>query len=285
MLEDELESYLKRCENRGLSPNSVYLYRSILSRAAVKVRELGRASFIDLTPDDVYEVVGMWSGISPNTRHGYLKIFEEFVEWMGCDAVKAADILVPKTVPHRVRVSDLQLRTALGAASSDLRMVMVLGSMMGLRRKEIMGIRLSDIRKDGILVHGKGHGTEGKMAIQYMPEGVKKEISEYMKVRGSASDLLVVVRDRSGKVRNDMGYRNSWVTNEYQKLSAQVGFKITSHSMRRFFGTSIYRSTGDIMLTKSALRHESIETTQIYIQTEEDKMRSAINSIEKIIIY
>lgn len=56
-----------------------------------------------------------------------------------------------------------------------------------------------------------------------------RNISEYMKVR-----------DRSGKVRNDTGYRNSWVTNEYQKLSAQVGFKITSHSMRRFFGTSIY---------------------------------------------
>ena len=37
------------------------------------------------------------------------------------------------------------------------------------------------------------------------------------------------------------------------------------------------------MLTKSALRHESIETTQIYIQTEEDKMRSAINGIETII--
>lgn len=67
MLEDELESYLKRCENRGLSPNSVYLYSSILSRAAVKVRELGKTSFVDLTPDDVYEVVGMWSGISPNT--------------------------------------------------------------------------------------------------------------------------------------------------------------------------------------------------------------------------
>lgn len=46
-----------------------------------------------------------------------------------------------------------------------------------------------------------------------------------------------------------------------------------------------FNGTADIMLTKSALRHESIETTQIYIQTEEDKMRSAINSIEKIIIY
>ncbi|HIE26862.1 TPA: hypothetical protein EYP66_06215 [Candidatus Poribacteria bacterium] len=55
--------------------------------------------------------------------------------------------------------------------------------------------------------------------------------------------------------------------------------KVTTHSLRKSFGTKIYAVTKDIMVTKELLGHANVNTTQKYIGVGMDALRAAVDAI------
>jgi site-specific recombinase XerD len=55
--------------------------------------------------------------------------------------------------------------------------------------------------------------------------------------------------------------------------------KVTTHSLRKSFGTKIYTVSKDIMVTKELLGHANVNTTQKYIGVGMDALRAAVDAI------
>jgi hypothetical protein len=65
-------------------------------------------------------------------------------------------------------------------------------------------------------------------------------------------------------------------------MGIQEERQIVFHSIRKAFGTLIWRMTGDIEAARRALRHESIATTQIYLGADSYEIQNVIHMVDKI---
>lgn len=75
------------------------------------------------------------------------------------------------------------------------------------------------------------------------------------------------------------------VSRMMDRLRDKMGLQdrnIVFHSIRKAYGTLIWRMTGDIEAARRALRHESVVTTQIYLGIGNYEAHDTIFSIEKI---
>jgi hypothetical protein len=65
-------------------------------------------------------------------------------------------------------------------------------------------------------------------------------------------------------------------------MNIQPERNIVFHSVRKAFGTLVWRMTGDIEEARRALRHSNIATTQIYLGAGNFELNDSIFSVDKI---
>lgn len=210
-----------------------------------------------------------------STKRNAIGSVSQWVEWeTGTDPRRSADLMWNDIQYERVRITPEEYHQALsyayGEGDRDTVLALVLGATMGLRRSEMAGIRMSDIRPDGILVHGKGHGPEGKIAIQPMPPETAALIRRMSKGR-CPEDHLLTLGD---------GCRSEAVAYLFKRLSRQTGIRILPHSLRRLYATTLYRQGVDIMTISQLMRHSSPSTTWRYI-TEMEDYGTALGALSK----
>lgn len=168
------------------------------------------------------------------------------------------------------------------------RLILSLGATMGLRRKEILALRMEDIIDGKLRIHGKGTGVNGKVVIMEMSELVKKDLDDYLIVR---SQILSIVGDRTG------GILLINMTKKYLGKSLQVrsfdtfldnlqeksGISFTSHCLRRFFCTTMNDAGVDLDTIRRMMRHSSLETTlKCYMHADPRKMSEAVSKINNV---
>lgn len=62
----------------------------------------------------------------------------------------------------------------------------------------------------------------------------------------------------------------------YRVQEAGITKPVTAHTLRHTFATGLYNRTGDIRLVQIALRHEHVQTTEIYAHLDPQRLRRAI---------
>ena len=216
-----------------------------------------------------------------------LSILDQCIKWnTGKSVLVQMDMLWNRQIERRrVFIGNQQYATLLKAAKPWERLVLILGGMMGLRRQEMVDIRLPDISSNSIRIHGKGHGSGGLVANQPMPDGVPSEIERYLswrRTQATSDNYLLIVPD--GKQHGGLSGRKYLAQNISRmiaRLGRRLGIEITTHSLRRFFGTSVYEiSGGDLDLTMRLMRHADPRVTlECYIQPNESKKRKTIDSL------
>ena len=63
----------------------------------------------------------------------------------------------------------------------------------------------------------------------------------------------------------------AWVSRQLSAHLSAVGVHATAHQLRHLAGTRWYRQSGDVLLTSSLMRHQSVATTQVYAKLADDR--------------
>lgn len=209
------------------------------------------------TTEQLRSFQATYAHLAPASVHIYTRHMTAFYRW--ATAVKliavdpSAELTLPqlrKTQPHPTKFEDLKMIFA--CAMGRLRTAYTLATFAGLRSGEICRLRSSDINLDGqptAHIYGKG-GRE--RTVPLLPP-VLYEV-EYKKG-------WIVTNDEGGAMEP------LYLSVESSRFLHNIGMQTTLHSMRAAFATNAVRMTHDPLLVRDLLGHESIKTTEIYMQS------------------
>lgn len=145
----------------------------------------------------------------------------------------------------------------------------------GLRREEVSGLKLSDLDlvKKELLVFGKG----SKERIARVPTSTASRLEKWLALRGYEEGPLFVRVHRSGVVNTNLhGVSGQAVYDILRKRCEDLEYaSIHPHALRHFYATNLLRNGIDIKTVMEMLGHESITTTQNYIDKDEAEERRA----------
>lgn len=157
-------------------------------------------------------------------------------------------------VPYEVFMQALRQ-----AESQEVRLMLLLAGLAGLRRTEIASLHTNDFHETYLSITGKG----GHVRI--------------IPVHSDLQELLSLKTHGYYFAGRFSGHR----THDYvgRKISAALGKEYTPHSLRRLFATDLYRRTKDIKTVQQLLGHTDISTTQQYVSYFEQDLWDAIAAL------
>ena len=153
----------------------------------------------------------------------------------------------------------------------------------GLRRSEVMGLKVGDIhlREKTIRVWGKGR----KERIALMGEPAKRALQRYLKEGRPA----LLARNPQATTKPPqalfLNYRGeplsspraiSAILNKYLR-EVDLPRKVTPHTLRHSFATHLLEGGADLRTVQELLGHESLQTTTIYTQITTSHLKKVIN--------
>lgn len=270
---NQTEDYLTHLTNTGRRPSTIRTYRSQINICIEMLRAAGMNTDAErIGEDEIYYLVRMLD-MGESTARDYIMSLGGMIEYYtGVSLVKKMKILWNRPVRHRVFITTDDFVKMYGIADDREKVILVLGAFMGLRRNEMQTIRMQDIRRDRILIHGKGHGRDGLVYEQPMPIEVKQIIDRYLVWRKAltgtdrSDGCLLVWYDKSHDRINRFADRSGRLTDIVKNLGERVGVTVTCHSLRRLFCTNLYygidgNGGADLVMVRDLMRHASVDTT------------------------
>lgn len=286
---DQIEEYCEHLLITGRKKSSVRVYRVMLRTCIETLADEGMETDArKISEMEIYYLVGHLD-MSEATAKAYIMTLNGMIEhYTGSNLVKRMKILWNRPNRHRVFITTDDFARMYSAADIRGKTVLVLGAFMGLRRQEMQQIKLTDIRRDHIIIHGKGHGEKGMVVNQPMPIEVREIIDRYIRWRNSlpgkdcSDDRLIVYYDKDrDEIRHyyDDGGALSMMV---KRLGKSVGVDATCHSLRRLFCTNLYYGVDgeggcDLATLKDLMRHATITTTmECYINVRDREKDATI---------
>lgn len=274
IMNNEIEAYLDNLKMRSRTETTIKMYRYVLYRCIgllkdnkmrYHVKDIGNSEILFLLNNlDVKE----------STKKNYIAILGMFCRYhTKKDPVSEMGILWNR--PDRIRkfIGPEEFKELVKISNPTERLVLILGAFTGMRRKEIAELRFDDIGNDSVLIHGKGHGTDGKVRSQPITSFVIDEILRYMewkkhlKGKDMSEGRLLVFR-RKGIILSFKD-RLSALSNMVSRLGRRNGLDISCHSLRRLYCTSLVAEGCPIETVKELMRHSNINTTiECYIDPQ-----------------
>ncbi|AVI62506.1 tyrosine-type recombinase/integrase [Halomonas sp. GFAJ-1] len=174
----------------------------------------------------------------------------------------------------------LQYIDACERYSERNRAMLLLTHWCGMRVGEVASLRVSDVvSEDGSIrseIRLTASQTKGKRArVVYVPSRMRKELQNY--VQRSTKPARSVYLFNTQKSQR---FTANTATQLLQRLYARAGIEgATSHSGRRTFITELAGKGVSVRVLAELAGHQSIQTTQRYIDVNDDMLRKAIESI------
>ena len=297
---DQIEEYCEHLLSTGRKGSSVRVYRAMLKTCIRTLEEEGmQTDARKIGEAEIYYLVGHLDMSEATARAYIMTLNGMMMHYTGKDLVKRMRILWNRPNRHRVFITTDDFARMYSAADLRGKVILVLGAFMGLRRSEIQKIRLGDIHKDHIIVHGKGHGKNGLVVRQPMPIEVREIIDRYIRWRSSlpgtdcSDDRLIVYYDKdTDEIRHyyDDGGAISMLV---KRLGESVGVDATCHSLRRLFCTNLYYGVDgeggcDLATLKDLMRHASVNTTltcyiEVRDQMKDETLRKYGHQLGKVL--
>jgi len=163
------------------------------------------------------------------------------------------------------------LSTLAAAAGPDAERDRVLFGLMlatGIRLGSALALDAADVDLDrGELTLRSTKGDHPEVVL--LGEAIREPLRRYLE--SHPAGLLFGGRDgKPLSPRHAERRFRQWLT------KAGITRAASPHSLRHSFATSLYQKTGDILLVKEALRHQSIASTLIYAQMDRERLRKAL---------
>lgn len=146
----------------------------------------------------------------------------------------------------------------------------------GLRVSELLNLKLSDLyfKEDFIKVTGKGN----KSRLVPLQQFSQERLQQYLDLRVQTYHPQPTFEDVLFLNRRGKSLTRAMIFTLTQNLSALAGIskKISPHTFRHSFATHILENGGDLRAIQLMLGHQSITTTEIYLHSSAEKLRSTL---------
>ena len=145
----------------------------------------------------------------------------------------------------------------------------------GMRLSELVGINLTDIKNDTLIVTGKGN----KERTIYLNNACIQAIAKYIKERPVDN-----VKDKNALFLSARNQRISnktvqFLVKKYIQLAGLDTSRFSTHKLRHTAATLMYRDGNtDLRTLQEILGHEHLSTTQIYTHVNDEQQKNAMNN-------
>ncbi len=149
----------------------------------------------------------------------------------------------------------------------------------GLRRFELLNIKLYDIDLDRKMLHiREGKGRKDR----YVPIGdiLARGIKTYIRAEHPYV-WLINGKDNTGQLQQFSSTGVQWIIKEASK-KAGIQKHVTSHVLRHTYATHLLEMGLDIMTLKDLLGHSDIRTTLVYLHIAQLGRERAFNPMDKL---
>lgn len=184
----------------------------------------------------------------------------------------------PKKLP--VVLSQKEVMRLIGSpALLKHRIVLALLYGCGLRRFELLNIKLPDVDLDRKMLHiRQGKGSKDR----YVPLGehLSRGLGTYIKAEHPYV-WLINGKDNKGQLGQFSKSGVQWIIKTASK-GAGIKKHVTSHVLRHSYATHLLEMGLDIMTLKELLGHSDIRTTLVYLHIAQLGRGRAFNPMDKL---
>lgn len=269
-------------------------YTRVLSMLHRTVLAVGVTTYLDRwTFEDLMKVLGARSHLLPGSFRHQAVVLRQMLKWAGVDvaerAIRSGRLRLPP--PSRMRVrwyGEERLAEIRAACRTDAEYAMVvLTSELGLRRSEVVKLRIMDINGDVAIIQGKG----GKVMPVPLTRSLVQTVESWMVIRRGLV-LEALAKDPMSQVPKELliwrrgpklyPYRPDGVTSAVRRVGKRLGIPLCPHDLRRSCGRELYKATRDLIAVNRLLRHESIDQTRQYIGADLEDARWAMEARDRL---
>ncbi len=290
-----LSSHLERFINylqytKNASPKTIENYSLWVNRFIDYVWDID-ASEIKMMHIQDFRTYLIKQGLSPKTVNYHavgLRSFFKFMLRNDVETLSPEKIDLAKIPPRRVSyLSEQQVQDILVAPwifeKNTLKIARdkaILATLYGtgLRVTELITLKTKDIKlsENQFSVIWKG----SKLRSVFLTQDAKEKLKKYILSRGDDSEYLFI--SLSGNSYWEPLSRNS-IESLVKKYAELVGIteKVTPHTLRHSFATSLLRRGADIRSVQALLGHSSIQTTQIYTHVDDKYLQKVHDLLDK----
>lgn len=170
-----------------------------------------------------------------------------------------------------------------GAKTAEDKLIIALLLTTGLRREELVNIKLSDIIDNKyIKVIGKG----GKEALVVLHDDALRFLPNHLRIRGMSKSAKN--NDYLFPSPHCGHYTGATIYNRIKRIMGDAGFDenrigdIHPHSFRHTFTTDLFDSNVNAEIVRQAVRHSSITTTMGYAHLSRKALDNTLLSQKSI---
>lgn len=261
----------------GASGNTIMAYRRDVESLAAWL-DLNNQALTDARPEDLRQYVACQtlagkSSATINRRITSLRLFYAFI---GKDV--ANDLERPNQVQSLPRTLNReQVNKLIATPLPDVmgrrdRAVLELLYASGLRATELCELREADVNLHGRMVRVMGKGD--KERIVPMHQSAVDAINRYLEHSRPALDKGLCNRLFLSRTGRAFDRHALWhLVARHAKASGLLN-EISPHTLRHCFATQLISGGADLITVQELLGHASVETTQIYIHVDADRLKA-----------
>ncbi len=265
--------YTKNASSKTIENYSHWINRFIEYIWDIDVSQIKMIHIQDFRTD----LIKQW--LSPKTVNYHAVALRSFFKYLlrnDIDTLSPDKVDLAKIPPRKVSyLSEEQVKDILDAPIyfeknnlKSLRDSAILATLYGtgLRVTELISLKISEIKlwENQFSVVWKG----SKLRSIFLTKSARQKIGEYISARMDDSEFLFI--SLSWNSYGAPLSRNSveWLVKKYANL-VWIKEKVTPHTLRHSFATSLLRKGADIRSVQALLWHSSIQTTQIYTHVDD----------------
>ena len=281
-MEEWVDAFLLQLQNKNFSPMTIKSYRADLEEflsfcTQRNIREVSQFSSTNIR--SFLAALQTQKNPSRNTmlrKIASLRSFAAYLLEQGellqnpfklLPAPKREKLL-PKflTVPETEQLLDTAAHTKMAPRDRALFELMY---SSGLRRSEVVGLKISDVDFFNGIVKVFGKGSKERLVP--VTDEALAAIKDYLACRKNPQPQEPLFLNHSGKPLTGDGlayiFKNT-------AIAAHLARKVTPHSLRHSFATHLLNNGCDLRSLQEMLGHKSLAATQVYTHVSVEKLKS-----------
>jgi integrase/recombinase XerC len=268
-----LNQWCRSMKSRNFSKATLKNYRQTTTRFLIWTadRDLTVAT---MTHGDI---VGWLDSckLGPRARYANTSVLAMFYRWLVREELIDHDPTLKVDRPRLGRylprpAAGEQIRYAMAHAEPRVAAMIALGAFAGMRRSEITNLRVEDLllsrEPPVILVHGKG----GRERLMPLHDAIWLALCRY----GLPKAGWIFPSPTTGRALSAQ-YVGKLVTDELSTIDVHT----STHQLRHFFGTEVYRLSKDLRLTQELMGHANPANTAIYTAWSRDDAQAVVERL------